>query len=150
MNTIQRLRTFCLLLLPALLTTPTFAHHGTAVSYDQNGWITVKGTVTEFRWRNPHSALFLDITKENGDKVNYAIELPSPVLMSRSNGWTRATFKEGDTVEFRVHPSRTGADVGECLFDCLVYVNGALLESRLPNGETRTEGTQAAAEGAKP
>ena len=123
-----------------LFAAPVIAHHGTAVSYDQNGWITVKGTVTEFRWRNPHSALFLDITKESGDKVNYAIELPSPVLMSRSNGWTRATFKVGDTVEFRVHPSRTGADVGECLFDCLVYVNGELLASRLPNGETRTEG----------
>jgi hypothetical protein len=123
-----------------LFAAPAIAHHGTAVSYDQNGWITVKGTVTEFRWRNPHSALFLDITKESGDNVNYAIELPSPVLMSRSNGWTRATFKVGDTVEFRVHPSRTGADVGECLFDCLVYVNGELLASRLPNGETRTEG----------
>ncbi len=127
-----------------VLSGPATAHHGTAVSYDQNGWITVKGTVTEFRWRNPHSALFLDITKENGDKVNYAIELPSPVLMSRSNGWTRATFKVGDTVEFRVHPSRTGADVGECLFDCLVHVNGELLPSRLPNGETRQEGAGAA------
>jgi hypothetical protein len=120
-----------------LAAAPLAAHHGTAVSYDQNGWITVKGTVTEFRWRNPHSALFLDITNDAGEKVNYAIELPSPVLMSRSNGWTRATFKVGDTVEFRVHPSRTGAAVGECLFDCLVHVNGELLPSRLPNGETR-------------
>jgi hypothetical protein len=118
---------------------PAAAHHGTAVSYEQGSWITVKGTVTEFRWRNPHSALFLDITDDKGAQVNYAIELPSPVLMSRSNGWTRATFKEGDTVEFRVHPSRTGAPVGECLTDCLVYVNGELLPSRLPNGETRQE-----------
>ncbi|MFZ9585619.1 MAG: DUF6152 family protein [Pseudohongiellaceae bacterium] len=126
-------------LLLALMTAvagPVLAHHGTAVSYEQSNWITVKGTVTEFRWRNPHSALFLD-TEWNGAKVNYAIELPSPVLMSRSNGWTRATFKPGDVVEFRVHPSRTGAAVGECLFDCLVYVNGELLPSRLPNGETR-------------
>jgi hypothetical protein len=119
---------------------PAFAHHGTAVSYEQGAWITVKGTVTEFRWRNPHSALFLDIVDDKGAQVNYAIELPSPVLMSRSNGWTRATFKEGDTVEFRVHPSRTGAPVGECLSDCLVYVNGELLPARLPNGETRQEG----------
>ena len=123
---------------------PAIAHHGTAVSYEQGSWITVKGTVTEFRWRNPHSALFLDITDDKGAQVNYAIELPSPVLMSRSNGWTRATFKEGDTVEFRVHPSRTGAPVGECLTDCLVYVNGELLPSRLPNGETRQEGPAAA------
>lgn len=118
---------------------PVAAHHGTAVSYEQSAWITVKGTVTEFRWRNPHSALFLDIVDDKGDNVNYAIELPSPVLMSRSNGWTRASFKPGDVVEFRVHPSRTGAPVGECLTDCLVYVNGELLPSRLPNGETRDD-----------
>ncbi len=102
----------------------SLAHHGTAVSYDQESYITVTGTVTEFRWRNPHSALFLDIVDENGNEVNYAIELASPVLMSRSSGWTRNTFRPGDHVEFRVHPSRTGAPVGECLFDCQVLVNG--------------------------
>lgn len=114
------------LLLPGL----AGAHHGTAVSYDQSSWLTVTGTVTEFRWRNPHSALFLDIVDENGATVNYAIELASPVLMSRSSGWTRATFKPGDTVEFRVHPSRTGAPVGECLFNCQVSLNGTALVSR--------------------
>ena len=140
-------RNLQLILLGAALlgTLPAAAHHGTAVSYEQGSWITVKGTVTEFRWRNPHSALFLDIVDDKGEKVNYAIELPSPVLMSRSNGWTRATFKVGDTVEFRVHPSRTGAPVGECLTDCLVYVNGELLPSRLPTGETRTEAPAAEA-----
>jgi hypothetical protein len=125
--------------IPAVLCSTVFAalagsavaHHGTAVSYDQTRWITVTGTVTEFRWRNPHSALFLDITDDSGKALNYAVELPSPVLMTRSNGWTRATFKPGDLVEFRVHPSRTDAPVGECLFDCLVKVNGELLESSL-------------------
>jgi len=107
-----------------LASMPASAHHGTAVSYDQDAWITVTGTVTQFRWRNPHSALFLDIEEEDGCIINYAIELPSPVLMSRTIGWTRATFRPGDTVVFRVHPSRTGAPVGECLFDCEVTVNG--------------------------
>jgi hypothetical protein len=81
-------------------------------------------TVSEFRWRNPHSALFLNIENEEGNMVEYAIELPSPVLMSRSNGWTRNTFGIGDYIEFRVHPSRTGAPIGECLFGCEVTVNG--------------------------
>src|SRR5262245_38179550 len=36
-----------------------FAHHGTGISYDQDTWITVKGTVTEFAWKNPHSQLYL-------------------------------------------------------------------------------------------
>ena len=133
MNTFFRSTPFKTLLSGALLlggtlslqlSTQALAHHGTAVSYSQNEWITVEGTVTEFRWRNPHSALFLDITTEDGETVNYAIELASPVLMSRSSGWTRATFKPGDRVVFRVHPSRTGAPVGECLFNCEVTING--------------------------
>jgi hypothetical protein len=109
------------------------AHHGTAVAYDQEAWMTVKGTVGEFRWRNPHSALFLDIIDDAGEPQTYAIELASPMLMSRTLGWTRATFKPGDEVEFRVHPSRTGAPVGECLRDCLVYVNGQRLADELPD-----------------
>lgn len=120
-----RLIILLLLLLPAqsVFLTRVLAHHGTAVSYEQEKWITVEGTVTEFRWRNPHSALFLDIDQD-GAAVNYAIELASPVLMSRTLGWTRATFRPGDHVKFRVHPSRTGAPVGECLFNCEVFVNG--------------------------
>jgi hypothetical protein len=110
------------------VTGDALAHHGTAVSYDGTSWITVKGTVTEFRWRNPHSALFLDTVDDAGKHVTYAIELASPILMLRTLGWTRDTFKAGDAVEFRVHPSRTGAPVGECVADCIVYVNGERLE----------------------
>jgi hypothetical protein len=125
---------FCCLFL--LLHVPlTYSHHGTAVSYDQNRFITVTGTVTEFRWRNPHSALFLDIEDDAGAISNYAIELASPVLMSRSSGWTRATFRPGDVVEFRVHPSRTDAPVGECLFNCEVLINGEPPASTLTDSE---------------
>ena len=115
----------------ALALTPSVsAHHGTAASYDQEKFITVTGVVTEFRWRNPHSSLHLDVTDESGKVTEYAIELASPALMSRSGtGWTRRTFKAGDKVTFRVHPSKTGAPVGECLFNCEVTVNGTKLAS---------------------
>jgi hypothetical protein len=111
-----------------LATWPVLGHHGTAASYDQEAWVTVTGVVTEFRWRNPHSSLHLDVKDESGTVVNYAIELASPALMSRQGtGWTRRTFKTGDTISFRVHPSKTGAPVGECLFNCEVIVNGTKL-----------------------
>ena len=104
-----------------------FAHHGTSVNYDSSETFTLVGTVTEFRWRNPHSALFVDVTDDAGEVTNYVIELPSPTLMSRGElGWTRHTFKPGDHVEFAVHPSRTGAPVvlGGCTQQCEVLVNG--------------------------
>src|SRR5690606_19753937 len=94
------------------LAAPAFAHHGTAVNYVMDKTIVLTGTVTAFRWRNPHSTLLMDVTDEAGNVVNYAIELPSPGLLARgSMGWTRNTFKVGDHVEFHAHPSRTGAPV---------------------------------------
>jgi hypothetical protein len=106
---------------------PVAAHHGTAVNYDASQTVTVTGTVTEFHWRNPHSTLFLDTTDDTGKVVSFAIELPSPTLLARGElGWTRHTFKPGDRVEFKVHPSRTGAPVavGGCTQKCDVLVNG--------------------------
>jgi Family of unknown function (DUF6152) len=111
----------------AFVLAPASAHHGTSVNYDFSKTVTVVGTVTEFRWRNPHSALFLDVTDESGEASSFVIELPSPTLMSRGElGWTRNTFKPGDRVEFDVHPSRTGAPVGVggCTDGCRVLVNG--------------------------
>jgi hypothetical protein len=130
----QRIGTIAFILLAIagtlVLSTSVSAHHGTAASYDQEKFITVTGVVTEFRWRNPHSSLHLEVTDESGKVSEYAIELASPALMSRSGtGWTRRTFKAGDKVTFRVHPSKTGAPVGECLFNCDVTVNGTKLAS---------------------
>ena len=132
-----------------VLTPSGSAHHGTAASYDQQQWITVTGVVTEFRWRNPHSSLHLAVTDARGTVTEYAIELASPALMSRQGtGWTRRTFKAGDMVTFRVHPSTAGAPVGECLFNCEVTVNGTKLTSAA--GAGREGGPQRPAGGTEP
>lgn len=106
------------------LISPVAAHHGTAASYDQDAWITVEGTVNEFYWRNPHSALFLQVTDEVGTTYEYGIELASPTLLVRQ-GFNRNLFKPGDHVVIRVHPSKAGTRIGECLFNCEMLVNGA-------------------------
>lgn len=98
------------------------AHHGTAASYDQTKWLTLKGTVTEFLWRNPHSALFLDVKQPSGETVAYSIEMFSPSLMVKQ-GYKRTVLKKGDAVEIDVHPSLAGTPSGECL-GCRLLVNG--------------------------
>src|ERR1700693_4727974 len=49
----------------SILSLPLFAHHGNAV-YDYTATKTVKGTVTEWTWANPHCFLWLDSKDENG------------------------------------------------------------------------------------
>ena len=101
---------------------PLMAHHGTAASYDQKKVLAVKGTVSEFLWRNPHCALFLDVKEESGKVVNYSIEMFSPSLMV-GRGYTKNVLKRGDEVTIDVHPSLAGTPSGECL-GCRLLVNG--------------------------
>jgi hypothetical protein len=113
---------FTILILLMVFSVPMVAHHGTGTSYDQNQTMQVKGKVTEFAWKNPHSALFMDVTDGPFKGKNYAVELNSPGVMIRQ-GWTKKQFQVGDEVVINVHPSKTGAAVGECL-SCTVVVNG--------------------------
>jgi len=101
---------------------PALGHHGTGISYDQDTQITVNGTVKEFVWRNPHSQLWVDITDGEFKGQSYGIEMNSPGVMLRW-GWSKNTFKAGDEITVKVHPSRTGRAVGECL-NCVVDIKG--------------------------
>lgn len=101
---------------------PMFAHHGTGASYQQDETIQLKGKVTEFSWKNPHSALFMEVTDGPFKGRTYTVELNSPDVMIR-RGWTNKQFQKGDEVVINVHPSKTGSAVGECL-NCTVIVNG--------------------------
>ena len=118
-----------------LVSISTFGHHGTGISYDQDKWVPVTGTVLEFAWKNPHSQLYLSVTDENGNMVRYGIEMNSPGVMIRQ-GWTNRQFKPGDQVTVNVHPSRTGAPVGECI-PCTGTLNGKELPKPNPANETQ-------------
>src|SRR4051794_38208477 len=55
---------------------PSFAHHSTAM-YNMANPTTVTGTVKRFEWTNPHAFIYLEVTDERGNKVEWAIELMS-------------------------------------------------------------------------
>ena len=86
---------------------PLFAHHGRS-NYDVTSTATVKGTVTEFQWVNPHALILLDVTNENGTVEKWIAETNSPNTLSRQ-GWTRNTVKVGDQITLVGHRVKGGS-----------------------------------------
>ena len=82
------------------------AHHGTGISYNLTVLpVTAKGKVTEFKWANPHAAVFIDIQNEKGVVENWAIEGNSPFNWSRM-GFNRSTLKAGDEITIVFYRSK--------------------------------------------
>jgi uncharacterized protein DUF6152 len=78
------------------VTSPTFAHHGTA-AYDTKTTVTVKGTMTDFRFINPHVQLYFEVKTDSGEVQKWAAELTAPNKLARA-GWTKNTLKPGDSI----------------------------------------------------
>jgi hypothetical protein len=90
-------------------TGPLAAHHG-AASFDSGKEVTLKGTVTEWIWSNPHCFLKFDVTDASGTK-SWMVETQNPTDMSR-RGFARTSFKPGDPVTVVVEPLKNGLPVG--------------------------------------
>jgi hypothetical protein len=99
-------------LLAAILSAgaPLFAHHGNG-EYDEKNPITMKGTVTEFQWTNPHGRINFDVKDAKGNVSHWACGTLSLGKLVRS-GWTRHTLKPGDQITITLDPVRTGLPVG--------------------------------------
>ena len=96
----------------AIIAGPLFAHHGTGISYDLEApLITLKGTITEFAFRNPHVSIFIDVMDEDGNVVNWALEHSNIASLARE-GYNRNSLRPGDEVTAIAYPSSSGAPVG--------------------------------------
>ncbi len=105
------------------------AHHGVAL-YDVRQMVSVTGTVTDFRFNNPHVLIFFEVTGEGGTVVAWSAGLTSPNRLARSDGWSRDTLKPGDSISITGHPAAGGAP---SLWVEQIYVDGnPLLE--IPGG----------------
>src|SRR5438270_10312479 len=94
--------------LVAALGIPAFAHHGTGVSYDNSKTFTVKATVTEFRYANPHPQIFFDVKDDKGNVVHWTGEIaPNPTQLQQ-DGWGRkrseAALAPGTDVTITLSP----------------------------------------------
>ena len=75
---------------------PAFAHHAWH-GYDMENLTTVKGTVTQFDWRNPHVWISFEMTDDKGNIESWSAGGPSPSRMA-GTGWDKDTLKPGDQI----------------------------------------------------
>jgi Family of unknown function (DUF6152) len=108
------------------------AHHGTA-AFENDKKVTVKGTVTEWLWSNPHCLLGVDVKDDDGKVVHWVGEVQNPVSMTNV-GWSKAAIKVGDEVTITLLPVKNGLPLGR------------LVSVLLPNGKTLQSGEGASRE----
>jgi hypothetical protein len=105
-------RTACAALALAFAATAAVAHHSTAM-FDMQHAVTIKGTVTQFDWTNPHTFIFMEVPNAAGVQEQWGIEGMSPNYLDR-NGWTRHTLKPGDKIDMLIYPLKDGRKGGFC------------------------------------
>jgi Family of unknown function (DUF6152) len=99
---------------------PLLAHHGNA-AYDTAKTVTVKGTVTDYIWANPHVFLKVEAKDDSGNTLHWVIEGQNAVTQATA-GWSNSTFKPGDQVVIDVTPAKNGRPIGR--FKGRIEING--------------------------
>jgi hypothetical protein len=117
-----------------LISGPVLAHHANAV-FDVGKRVTVKGTVTEWFWANPHCLLRLDVKDGNGQVVHWVAETQAPPNMIPF-GWSKQSFTAGDEVTVTIEPVKNGQPLGR------------ILQAVLPSGTTLVAGAPSVGAGA--
>ena len=105
---------------------PAFAHHGLA-GYDMTQTLTIKGTVTEFAFINPHSAIHIDVKDEKGNVEKWLVEADSPNNLSRAH-WNKDSIKPGEEVSIVGNRAKNGSRVMR--LQKVVFSNGQELRPR--------------------
>src|SRR5579884_3856317 len=80
---------------------PVSAHHSWPVNMDH--LVTVKGTVMEFAWANPHPMITLEVQAKDGRTEKSQIGAPAIARME-ANGWTTMTVTPPDAITALGHP----------------------------------------------
>lgn len=114
---------------------PVSAHHSMA-GFDRTQRVTFEGTITEFKWANPHSWIELEVEDPNGP-VLWNFEMTAPAYLARA-GWKRTSLKPGDKVSIVGSPLING-DPG-ALFVSVTLADGSILGERPGAGKGKGKG----------
>jgi hypothetical protein len=106
------LRAFFLVLAATVIAgLPLAAHHGRGATFDMKKQLTLKGTVSQVKWQNPHVLISIDVKDDGGNVVTWTFE-NSNVHTLATQGYNRNTLKIGQPVTAVLNPAANGAPLG--------------------------------------
>jgi hypothetical protein len=118
----------CFVLLAAVaLAVPLAAHHGRGASFDMKKQVTLKGTVSQVKWQNPHVLIFIDVPDDAGKIVTWGFE-NSNVHTLATQGYNRNTLKFGQPITAIVNPAANGEPLG--IIVKIILADGKVIMSR--------------------
>ena len=97
-----------LVLVLGVAATPAFAHHSFAVYFDDQTIIEVTGTVTDFRFTNPHAVISFSVKNKQGQIEPWRAETNAVTLLRR-RGWTKDSLTLGEVITVEGWQSRDGS-----------------------------------------
>jgi hypothetical protein len=101
-------KTFLIAATTGLAASQTSAHHSWSAEYDLSRSTFVNGSVARVLFRNPHSALVLNVDGDNGRQERWTIEWASPQRL-RERGITERSLRVGDDLLVSGNPHRDPA-----------------------------------------
>ena len=106
------------------------AHHSFAAQYDADQPATLKGVVTKVEWMNPHTRFYIDVEDDQGNVVNWNLELASPNILTR-RGWSRNSLQVGDVVTVDASLAKDGSKMANAM--SVILADGSRVFSVSPN-----------------
>ncbi len=100
--------------------TSVFGHHSGAM-FDRSKTVTLRGTVKEFQFTNPHVWILLLVPDKAGNAVEWDVEASAPARLVKW-GISGQTVHAGDKITLNMHPLKDGRKGGS-LVD-ITFANG--------------------------
>jgi hypothetical protein len=88
--------------------TAAFGHHSFEATFKSDETISVEGIVTDYRFKNPHVLLYVDVTNEDESVTNWMSEGGSATSLRR-RGWTSDTLSNGQPVRITGNATHDGS-----------------------------------------
>lgn len=83
------------------------AHHAFSAEFDAQKPVELKGTITQARWVNPHSWIYVDVKNKDGSVSNWGFEFGAPFSL-KQKGLTKTTLPLGTEITLKGYRSKNG------------------------------------------